>query len=539
MGSLFANLGAAGSFSLFCLAMALLAWHTPLDIEGSGKRMQLTTLVVNVVLLPLIEAIGRIPVMVVFIVAALLGAAKWLGLSFPSVSLPERSRTALPEASGPVSRKRALSGVGQASSLRASSEADLAAVGRQVKEQEDRETDELFRQIDEMYAAGATFHGEHVDPIAIVRKKRDKSRDWSTDRSHFGGLPRLGKSEWPRDAKGIPLPFIAQIDLAEIAEANPDTPLPKIGSLAFFINSGAVIHVPDGVREHADLPWDLPEAFQETSYPLPEYKSEVTGRTFPFWPVEPLRLRLPASLPAPCDDYEVIEEIVQAQDAALEELVPLRRGQYSSRDLPEEFHWYAADLVLRQIKASIDYLPRAIASAKKYDAASIPQIEEQARGLAQFIPHFAIFVEGRNPWERMSDEEAAVLLDAIEQVHEDYGKLCRYNVSRRPRDLREATYRRMITGDRDAAAAMPDEVLEYYNECDRRSSPYAHQMFGVGGCPQDALYCHLSDNLLLQIAYDTPPEFRFGDVGVWQFWISPENLAAGNWDKAELTFECS
>jgi uncharacterized protein YwqG len=97
----------------------------------------------------------------------------------------------------------------------------------------------------------------------------------------------------------------------------------------------------------------------------------------------------------------------------------------------------------------------------------------------------------------------------------------------------------MITGDQRAVGAIPDAVLAMINDTHRLPPDWQHQMFGLGGCRQDALYEHLCDHLLLQIVYDAMPEFRFGDMGLWQFWISPEALAAGRWDKAELTFECS
>ncbi len=97
----------------------------------------------------------------------------------------------------------------------------------------------------------------------------------------------------------------------------------------------------------------------------------------------------------------------------------------------------------------------------------------------------------------------------------------------------------LITGNWRAASAIPNRVLAVTNENYRLPTDWQHQMFGLGGCRQDALYDHLCDHLLLQIVYDDLPEFRFGDMGLWQFWIGPEDLAAGRWDKVQLTFECS
>jgi uncharacterized protein YwqG len=44
--------------------------------------------------------------------------------------------------------------------------------------------------------------------------------------------------------------------------------------------------------------------------------------------------------------------------------------------------------------------------------------------------------------------------------------------------------------------------------------------------------------MLLQLHYDDLMHWRFGDCGVYQFWISPEDLAKRNWAAAKMTFEC-
>ena len=64
-------------------------------------------------------------------------------------------------------------------------------------------------------------------------------------------------------------------------------------------------------------------------------------------------------------------------------------------------------------------------------------------------------------------------------------------------------------------------------------------MFGLAGVKQDNLYAHLEDLLLLQLSYDDMNEWRFGDMGLWHFWISPADAVAGRWEKSRLTFECA
>ena len=55
--------------------------------------------------------------------------------------------------------------------------------------------------------------------------------------TRVGGAPDLPDlALWPR-WEGVPLAFLAQIDLAEVAALNPDAPLPKTGLLSFFYDA--------------------------------------------------------------------------------------------------------------------------------------------------------------------------------------------------------------------------------------------------------------------------------------------------------------
>ena len=603
---------AGSALAVLCISLAVLVWHVPIEGEAVTSKGELARAVVNAIFTPVVDSFGREPAVIVLCILAFAGILMRLGIGLPRLSMPELSMPDFraPEAvTGEVSRKRALSGMAHRETFAApppppppvprAGDPNLDYSGLlplEVRLGKRRPTQEELKRtfphfdgdipddvIDRAFALAeerirkATPHGRRVDPIAIVRKRREKDRDWFADPSHFGGLPRLGHAEWPRSAKGVPLPFVAQIDLAQVAAANPDTPLPKTGSLAFFINDGAVVYVPEGNFPPTPAPHDLPPAYAETDHPLPEYASHVSHQTFPFWPVDLLPLHLPDGLPEPSDDYEVMEVIQEAQYAALTQLVPSRQYAFTAGRYDRErtgglegMWWYGADLLLRQLRASLAGVPRRIqaqldsiqasrdyqrrlAAEAQPDAAKIAaaesneqgyrsdiaKIEQQGRELEDFIRHFEGFVEGRNLWARMTAEEEQILIETMKEVHEAFDRLCRFRVSYRIEDLRSACVRRMITGGSDAAEALPDELLDYLNTGFRRPSQAMHQMFGVGASPQDGIYGHMSDYLLLQLAYDDLPELAFGDMGVYHFWISPENLAAGNWHKAELTFECS
>jgi hypothetical protein len=583
------------AIAVLAAGLAGLVWVAPLSGYATTNKMRIVAQALDAVIVPLVDAVGKMPLLIALGTAAAMGSAHAFGLGWPRLSLP-----ALPsraervadngEADTPVAplmRRRGLAAMADARIAEAAAAPPRKPLTEALEEKmrplmgddfelTDAIADRAMALATEWERRG-TPHGEHVDPIAIVRKAREKDRDWSGDRSWFGGLPRLGGQAWPRGKDGVPLPFIAQLELGEIAAANPETPLPKAGSLAFFINEGAVLYVPPGDHPPTPAPEDLPHAYQECSYPLPETHSPLTHALFPFWPVEPVRLRLPDDLPTMTGDYEVAEVIEAAQSDALAAILPKRKYSFSTDSGLTEgvagadtVWWYCADLVLRQLQASLDYVPRAIASRQKsiaegqaYQArllaapeldeealagsrsweeanrAAIPELEAQGRALIEFIEHFAAFVAERDPWSEMTSEEFEVLAEVLTTARKDFELVCRFNASATIRDLRDAAIRRMITGDARALAAIPDAVLALINEQYRLPTSWQHQMFGLGGCRQYALYDHLCDHLLLQIVYDDMPEFRFGDMGLWQFWISPEALAAGHWDKVELTFECS
>ena len=44
--------------------------------------------------------------------------------------------------------------------------------------------------------------------------------------------------------------------------------------------------------------------------------------------------------------------------------------------------------------------------------------------------------------------------------------------------------------------------------------------------------------MLLQLTHDDMMHWRFGDNGIYQFWISTADLAERKWGSAKMTFEC-
>jgi hypothetical protein len=381
-------------------------------------------------------------------------------------------------------------------------------------------------------------------PVVLARKPRERTRDWSRDRSWFGGLPRLGGAAWPCGPDGTPLPFAAQIDLAEVAAACPESPLPHEGSLAFFVGEGAVIHVPDGDHAPSEPPEGLPHAYDEGSHPLPERVSHTTRPLFPFWPVASIGLTLPEALRSHTDE-EQHDEIREAQIALLKNRLQSRDtafSVYSARgeaiEGADDLWWFGVQHLVAGLRNAVDDAPRLIAmSAEAGDQAAVAERERQARELPTFVAALENLVAGRDPWVMLDDEELDIVRQALRALRNEFADLVCHHIPHSSDELADLCIRRMITGDDTALAALPDAMLAFINERYRLTSRDPHQMFGLAGVRQGNLYDHLDDLLLLQMGYDDLNEWRFGDMGLWHFWISPDAVAAGRWDKATLTFE--
>lgn len=403
-------------------------------------------------------------------------------------------------------------------------------------------------------------------PVMLIRKPRQRERDWFADSSWLGGLPRLGDRAWPRDTTGAPLPFAAQIDLADLANATPGALLPTAGSLAFFLGTGAVVAVSDGPNDFTDPPADLPPAFDEGGRPFPATTSRLSRWFFPLWPVDLVGLDLP-------------QDAVDGDEAAVADAMETQIQRHAAlRDHPfyavgvgapvEALWWHSVIHLADQLQEALAAcaqpiadrraaLERQLATLKQLqaDPAADPDVLEDAQDTAEYLAEaledtqaqcaalpsmvdaLEGFIAGREPWVQLTAEELEVVRDILAEVHERFGEIVRGHVPGSLAQLATLTVRAMVSGPPEALAALPDAVLERLN-AEYRLPPLAqHQMFGPPVDTQAARLDHREDILLLQLAYDDLMEWNWGEAAVFQFWISPEDAAAGNWQAARLTFE--
>lgn len=406
-------------------------------------------------------------------------------------------------------------------------------------------------------------------PVMLVRKARERDRDWFNDTSWLGGLPRLGDAVWPRDTHGQPLPFAAQIDLAQISAACPESPLPASGSLAFFLGSGAVVHVPDGPHDFTAPPDGLPPAFDEGGYPLPQHRTRLSREFFRFWPVDLIGLDMPEALRSLGDEERHVE-ITDTMYALLDQQVPESGDPDHLQHIEgsDYLWWFAAQHLAQRLHSALERADARLADARSalqaaaetvaareadFDAdpaladsarashaqaqARLDDIAAQHASLPQMVSAMDGFCESRDPWQRMTADEAQIIADILNECRAAYPDLVRHHLPHSASDLHTLCVREMMTGDNAALSALPDALLDHRNRHYRLTGAIQHQMFGLGGCQQHALYDHLDDLLLLQLAYDADMDWLFGDMGLFQFWITPEHAAAGRWDKAVMTFE--
>lgn len=414
-------------------------------------------------------------------------------------------------------------------------------------------------------------------PVILIRKPRERTRDWFADGSWLGGLPRLGPAAWPRDTQGSALPFVAQIDLGELAAACPGTPLPRAGSLAFFLGTGAVVAVPEGAHDFTDPPADLPPAFDEGGSPFPATPTRLSRWFFPFWPVEPIVLDLPDHLR---DNHNPLREtaIEGAMATRLAAHATLRDHPFYAAGVgaPVDVLWWhsvihladqlhealaacARPLAIQrtaldqkqaafaQLQADTLAAPDAAAHAEQaavYLAAELAMLEEQCAALPAMVAAIDGFVSGRDPWTALTAEERDVVGDILADIHERFGELVRFHAPGSLAQLATLSLRAMVSGPPEVLAALPDDMLERINRDYRLPPIDQHQMFGLPAsrrARRDRTRHDSRDGgeamLLLQLGYDDMMEWCWNEAGLFQFWIDEADAAAGNWNAATLTFE--
>jgi len=157
----------------------------------------------------------------------------------------------------------------------------------------------------------------------------------------------------------------------------------------------------------------------------------------------------------------------------------------------------------------------------------------------QFVHETSGWCSGRDPWSFMTPADITQFNARLERAAKEFQDFARAFVQTRLGDLEGVTLRTLATADNRGYATLPEHVRALINEECLLPPGGWHQMFGRGIEIQDTSFAmrEAGNIMLLQLTHDEMMHWGFGDCGVYQFWISPENLARRNWSAAQITFE--
>jgi hypothetical protein len=282
--------------------------------------------------------------------------------------------------------------------------------------------------------------GAPFPTLLVSRRPRQVDVDWTGARSWLGGAPRIGATPWPRDNKGEPLLFVAQIDLAEVGAKMGKTPLPDKGSIAFFIGGGGgVVFVPEDqtstpVMPPAGTP-DLIECGGSAAW-----RTDLAGQPlFPYWPVDFAVLNV--TPPANDEDEDAFEAFSAAEVAAVERLFPRRKyaltadQAFAGPSLPDwwqtAFHYAqyldkaildipnlikreqgSLERALKTLEEAQSKGPNELKKAQAYVAlceSKIATFHQLQPAFVEFAAEVSGFSKGRDPWALMNPDEMARL----------------------------------------------------------------------------------------------------------------------------------
>ena len=431
----------------------------------------------------------------------------------------------------------------------------------------------------------------------ISRRAREVGSEWNNAHSWLGGAPELGHQAWPRGGpRQTPFYFLAQIDLAEVQREIGNSSTLTDGALAFFIGTGAeeyecaVVHVPRSeLGKPTAPPADAPAVLVPDSDIFPTTFDDDDPRLFPRWPVDITALEIePLTLAETADEDDVREAEGQAQVAAVDRQFTRRQFFFKAYhayeqlgDVERRFWWHGAHYYLACLRTTLrhpthvelcrrdlelarsklarlqptgitgvlgalglrsnrpnDELKKAQDDVTRCET-RLAEVQQRATDFERFVREVAEWVPAKDPWELMSPEAVEVLRSTFERGKTAFGQHPRFHRPHSFDDLETEMLVALTTADDRAYAGMPEAMRNLINTHYLLPSSGWHQMFGRGVDIQgNAALDNEGNVMLLQLVYDDMLQWRFGDMGAFQFWIPPEDLASGNWSAVRVTFEC-
>jgi hypothetical protein len=412
--------------------------------------------------------------------------------------------------------------------------------------------------------------------------------DWFSAKSWLGGAPKLGSTPWPRDNKGKPLHFLAQLDLSEIAAASGgQTALPTKGAFAFFVGgtlTGGVVYVNDTGTQSTPVPVDLGSVEDIGCDPFVTRANRYGPTGFPYWPVEYRKLPFRAQAYDPNEGS--LEILRDQQREAIRQLYPTRSSDFSATYVAKTaglgevpLFWLAALMFAERVPKLRDrvadakvrgqgYIDNSIARLKALEAGLPPpagqgrfgdpakekanseswlaagrkivaNADAQQAAVEDYVARVKAAAMAADPWTEVSREDAGRLDQLFGEAH---GKAMKeFSRSTLPHSWREYAkdaIKLAAAGPNEAFARLPTAWRDIINTQFRMPGGGAHLMFGVGDDIQgNQMFEDRQMRMLLQLTHDDMLYWPFGDDGVYQYWMPVDALRAGDVSRAVTTFE--
>ncbi len=375
--------------------------------------------------------------------------------------------------------------------------------------------------------------------------------------SFWGGAPIAPAGfEWPRSAAGKPLHFLMQVDCSAIPAGARLGALPDNGVLYFFLDlewgedgGHAVIYQPAGADwATASPPGDLGPLFgKEAAYSCAwAQTAEQCPNLFPKWPFEPVAIEVPETVPEDEEeeDYPALwperaveERIVGVGDVAESNYFTIK-DFIDGRALRRPFPGFPQDWRALQISSAM--LVKRAEDTRRFPQGQFREMEEAAReqlltGIAADAQQWFDRAAAQPPFDAVPEADR----DSFWAFLESHPDVARMMLT----EAIPASIESSLAGSPEAAARIAPEIADrirsryalavrtesgiHVNIPDRMLAPPVD----VQGNQWERAQSHL---LLLEISSNEGLGHRFGE-GVYQFWIAPDDLRAGRFDRVELT----
>lgn len=443
----------------------------------------------------------------------------------------------------------------------------------------------LRRHRREMLAALTPRQNLHNGPsVVLVRAQRRPGFDVTHNGSSwFGGLPALGSQTWPTDAGGQLMTPLAQIDLAGLAEHLKIPNLPETGSLAFFAAlpeqgkmAGAVRYVPGAVGKLTPPDQPLPPVLNHSFGGAMRRGAPGADQTlYPRMAMERVLVSANDQETPEAFKAEIEQQIGPGREFNLapslfEDVMPLDRQPYNRDSLLRFLHGAkialgnATQAELRKFQANYATSAKGLTAqletaaegharlqtGLKNTLSALRRVEEILADFPSAVSHLSkglsaleSWAKAGDPWQPLTETEQEMLAPLLEPWTTSGARgwsLLKYSyaIHHRMSDCVKETLLVMAVAEDKVFATLPAPVRDAVNGPWRQAyEQRRHKMFGTPDSVQTAAAENAHAYLLVQLQCDDVAGFQWGDAGVLQFWIRPDDLGAGHWDKAYMTFE--